>query len=135
MRFIWKGKWKEGEITVEAQTAKELDEAIKELKSLVEKDQTMDGGQQLPKIPSILGCTDAVRMLMRTSWGKKARALVEIKKALEKNELFFSKEALSATLVTLVKRGDLMRVKDNGIWAYFTNESEATNTRILKPDN
>jgi hypothetical protein len=133
LRFVWKGRWKDGEITVEAQTVKELEEAIKELNHSPPNQQP--DNEVIPEIPSILGCTDAVRALMKTSWGKKAKSFIEIKKALEKNGLFFSKEALSSTLITLVKRNDLQRVKDNGIWMYSMNAQDSQDNQVLIPVN
>jgi len=119
MKFTWKGKWKEGEITVEAQTAKELADALGELETMAKLKGASSEGESLPEIPAVLGCTDAVRVLMETDWGKQPRTMNEIKKALETNGLYFSKEALAATLVTIARRGALRRIKEEGKWKYF----------------
>jgi hypothetical protein len=119
MKFTWKGKWKEGEIIVEAETLEELNSALKELESLGRFQKTPSQSNYFPEIPSMLGCTDAVRMLMKAPWGKQPRSMSEIKKVLEVNALHFTKEALAATLVTMVKRGDLRRVKEDGKWKYL----------------
>jgi hypothetical protein len=120
MKFIWKGRWKEGEIVIEAQTVEELEDALRELEPFDEtKETASEDNQGLPKLPSMLGCTDAVRALMKANWGKQPRTMNEIKKALEANELYFSKEALAATLVTLSKKGDIRRAREGGKWRYF----------------
>lgn len=105
---------------MEAQTVKELEEALKELGTFTEIEEAVEqNNQDFPKIPSMLGCTDAVRVLMEAEWGKQPRAMSEIKKAFELNELYFSKEALAATLVTMAKKGGIRRVKIEGKWRYF----------------
>jgi len=117
MKFTWKGKWKAGEVSVETQSARELLEALKELETLAE---TKEGeNRDIPKIPSMLGCTDAVRLLMEDAWAKQPKAMSEIREALEANELFFSKESLAATLVTMTRKGDVRRLKETGKWKYF----------------
>jgi hypothetical protein len=125
MRFTWKGKWKEGEVTVEAQTAKELEDALGQLKALAGLKGVSSEYQNFPQIPSMLGCTDAVRALMETDWGSQPRSMGEIKKVLEANQLYFSKEALAATLATISsgrahKKGAIHRMKEEGKWKYFT---------------
>jgi hypothetical protein len=126
MKFTWRGRWKEGELSVEATTLDELENALKELdtKQLL---KSPDEIVCFPEIPSMLGCTDAVRTLMDNDWGKIPRTMTDIKSALESNQIFFSKEALSATLVTLTKKGDVRRVKEEGKWKYFSKLSQAKN--------
>ena len=120
MKYTWKGRWRDGEITVEAENLRELEAALKELGTTTKSDTSPIGKENYPEIPSMLGCTDAVRALMEKDWGKKPRPMSEIKEALEENQLYFSKGALSATLVTLSKKGDVRRVKEEGKWKYFS---------------
>lgn len=126
MKFTWRGKWRDGEISVEAETIEELGNALDKLNSIhQEKHQASLSESNIPEIPSMLGCTDAVRTLMETSWGKAHRTMIEIKSALETNQLFFSKEALSATLVTLTKKNEVQRSKEEGKWKYFMKSSQS----------
>lgn len=123
MKFTWHGRWKEGEISVEATTLEELESALTKLETTRKSGNECLKGANVPEIPSMLGCTDAVRTLMKNDWGNTPKMMTDIKSALEANQLFFSKEALSATLVTLTKRGDILRVKEQGKWKYFTKKN------------
>ncbi len=125
MKFTWRGRWKDGEISVEAPTLEELENALKKLESRHEMSDQSQEKANVPEIPSMLGCTDAVRTLMEKDWGKTPRTMMHIKSALEVNQLFFSKQALSATLITLTKRGDIRRVKEEGKWMYFTKSGQS----------
>lgn len=120
MKFTWKGRWSDGEITVEAESLKELEAALKGLGAAAKLGTMSVEKESYPEIPSLLGCTGAVRALLEKDWGKKPRSMSEIKQALEENQLYFSKGALSATLVTLSKKGDIRRVKEEGKWKYFS---------------
>jgi hypothetical protein len=120
LKYTWKGRWRDGEITVEADNFRELEAALEELSNVRKVGTGSNAKVSYPQIPSILGCTDAVRALIESDWGKKPRPMSEIKHALEDNQLYFSKGALSATLVTLSKKGDIHRVKEEGKWKYFS---------------
>lgn len=121
MKFTWKGKWRKGEIVIEAETLQELDNALREL-SLAGGIEEISGvfNQGVPEVPSVQGCSDAIRALMETDWGKHPRSMNEIKRALEANALYFSKGSLSGTLTTMTKRGVLQRVKKDGRWRYLS---------------
>lgn len=121
MKYTWRGAWRKGEISIEAETLKELEEALKELGPVAELATPSNIAETLPDIPRMLGCTDAVRALMETDWGKKPRSMFDIQKALEGNGLYFKKEALSATLTTLTKsnKSGVCRIKKEGVWKYF----------------
>jgi hypothetical protein len=110
---------------MEAETIEELGNALDTLGNMHKgTHQAPLNVSNIPEIPSMLGCTDAVRTLMETSWGKTHRTMTEIKSALEANQLFFSKEALSATLVTLTKKNEVQRIKEEGKWKYSKNSSQ-----------
>jgi hypothetical protein len=120
MKFTWRGKWRSGEIVVEAETLQELNEALRMLSSTGELQESLvNGEQRIPQIVSVQGCSDAIRALMKTDWGKQPRSMKEIKKALDANALYFSKGILSGTLTTMTKRGELRRVKEEGRWKYL----------------
>jgi len=120
MKFTWKGKWKSGEIVVEAETLQELNEALRMLSSTGGlQGSLVNGEQSFPQIVSVQGCADALRTLMKTDWGKQPRSMKEIKNALDANALYFSKGILSGTLTAMTKRGELRRVKEEGRWKYL----------------
>ncbi len=121
LKYTWKGAWRKGEIWIEAETLKELEEAMRELGPVAEIAVPSVIDETLPEIPRMLGCTDAVRALMVTKWGNTPRSMFEIQNALESNGLYFKKEALSATLTTLTKsnKSGVQRIKKGGVWKYF----------------
>lgn len=120
MKFIWKGRWREGEIIIEAETLKELETILNELASKGEIESSKEAySLAIPEIVSVQGCASAIRVLLKTNWGQQPKTMNEIKKALEANALHFSKGTLSGTLTTMTRRGDLRRVKKGGKWKYF----------------
>jgi hypothetical protein len=120
MKFTWRGKWRNGEIIVEAETLQELNEALRMLSSTGELQGSLVSGElYIPSIPSVQGCSDALRAVMKTDWGRQPRSMKEIKKALDTNGLYFSKGILSGTLTAMTKRGELRRVKEEGRWKYL----------------
>jgi hypothetical protein len=118
MKFTWKGKWRNGEISIEAETFQELENALKTLSASEETQASEISDVSIPEIVA-QGCSEATRMLMETEWGKRPRSMNEIKKALETNALYFSKGTLSGTLTAMVKKGELHRVKEDGRWKYY----------------
>jgi len=122
MKFTWKGKWRKGEIIIEAETFRELEDALKALSSKEEIQEVSEvDNKSIPEMPPVEGCSEAIRALMETDWGEKPRSMIEIKKALAANALYFSKGTLSGTLTTMVKKGELRRVKEEGRWKYLRN--------------
>jgi hypothetical protein len=120
MRFTWKGKWRKGEIIIEAETFQELDNALRELSSTGElQDFTRVINKSIPEMPPVQGCVDAIRVLMKTDWARHPISMGKIKEALEANAMYFSKGTLSGTLTTMTKRGELKRVKEDGKWKYL----------------
>lgn len=120
MKLTWKGKWREGEIIIEAETFQELDNALRALSSAGK----MQGFSRLinksvPEMPPVQGCVDAIRVLMKADWARHPVSMSKIRQALEANALYFSKGTLSGTLTTMTKRGELKRVKEDGKWKYF----------------
>jgi hypothetical protein len=122
MKFIWKGRWKGGEIIVEAGSLVELECALQELLAKGVSDELTER-QLPPELPLVKGCAEALRVLMSTEWALEPRSMADITKALEINGLYFSKGTLSGTLTALVKRGELRRIKENGRWKYIINKA------------
>lgn len=121
MRFTWKGNWKKGEITIEAETLDELDKTLKQLFSLgeVEESSREVSTERIPTLHAGLGCSNAIRTLLQSEWGREPKMMNEIKDALETNALYFSKGTLSGTLTMMTKGGSLRRIKKTGRWAYI----------------
>jgi len=119
MRFTWKGNWKRGEIIIEAETLEELNSVLDKLSPGGESEiATPTEGGTYPTISGGLGCSDAIRALLKTDWGKEPRSMAEIEKALQTNALYFSKGGLSGTLTMMTKGGQLRRFKKAGNWVY-----------------
>ena len=118
MRFTWKGNWRKGRIIIEAETLEELNAILDKLFSLGEVQVFQTTSKDFPRLPSGLGCSDAIRTLLQTKWGKDHRSMAEIREALEANALYFSKGTLSGTLTLMTKKGDIRRVKKGGKWVY-----------------
>jgi hypothetical protein len=122
MRFAWKGRWRGGQIVIEAETLEELNIMLDELFALGET-PTSQTAMITPVLPKGLGCSDAIKALLKSEWGSQPRAMAEIKGALETNALFFSKGSISGTLRFLTKRGDIKRFKSAGKWLYTTKKN------------
>jgi hypothetical protein len=120
MKFTWRGKWREGEITVEAETFEELERVLNEL--LLVKKETWEvntNGEKFPHLPTGLGCSDAIRAIFRTDWGRFfPRSMAEINSALEANAVHLTKGSLSGTLTLMTKKEELERLKKKGKWVY-----------------
>jgi hypothetical protein len=124
MRVSWKGKWRSGEIVIEAETLEELNNILDKLFYLSEAQAASQvSGEEFPQLPSGLGCSDAIRALLQTEWGRESRSMAEIKEALEANALYFSNGTLSGTLTLMTKGGYLRRVKKADKWAYAVKSS------------
>jgi hypothetical protein len=130
MRFTWKGRWRKGEITLEAESMEELTKELDKL-SIVEETQPspiMNSSKdfpivdvreiEIPPIPSGTGATQAIRTLLDSEWGKQPRTMKEIEDALQSNALYFSKGTLSGTLNMMTKGNSLRRFQKAGTWVY-----------------
>jgi len=82
--------------------------------------------KKFPTIERTSQCSEAVESLLATEWGKKPRAIGELREAMEANAIFFPKTTLSGVLVWMVKKGTLRRWKDNkrGYYQYVLNTQE-----------
>lgn len=121
MRFTWKGNWKKGEITIETETLDELNNALEQVASQDEvKERPREiSAEQIPTLNAGLGCSNAIRALLQSEWGREPRPMSEIRDALETNALYFSKGTLSGSLTLMTKAGSLRRIKRAGRWAYM----------------
>jgi len=123
VRFTWKGRWKGGEIAIEAETLEELSNILDKLFSLSKGQEPFDiSSEDFPILPRGTGCADAIRTLLQTEWGKPSRSMVEIKEVLEANGLYFTKGTLSGTLTLMTQRGDIRRFRKSGKWVYVSKQ-------------
>lgn len=124
MKFTWRGRWKGGEIVIEAETMEVLNSELEKLFASAGSSPSLSqtSSRAFPLLPAGLGCSQAVLTLLGSEWGTQQRSMAEIKKALEANALFFSKGTLSGTLAFLAKRGDITRTKSAGNWIYIIKE-------------
>jgi hypothetical protein len=118
MKFIWKGKWKRGEVTIEADNFQELDDALKLLQTEGSVEESSEMNSTVPEISSERGCVATIRTILKADWGKQPRSMNEIKKVLDSNALYFSKGTLSGALARMTKQRELRRVKEEGRWKY-----------------
>jgi hypothetical protein len=81
--------------------------------------------KKFPTIDRTSQCSEAVESLLATEWGKKPRAIGELREAMEANAIFFPKTTLSGVLVWMVKKGTLRRWKDKKRgYQYVLNKQE-----------
>ncbi|NVM29191.1 MAG: hypothetical protein HWN65_10140 [Candidatus Helarchaeota archaeon] len=131
MRLIYKVPWKSGVLSVTSSSFEELSDLIEKLnldentssKLPLKVDHDLTPFQEIPDIPTLkgkIGCTEAIREVLKSSWGRKEpRTLTEIKKIFETNAIFFSSGTISGTLTKMAKRGEARRIKNNNQWAYI----------------
>lgn len=78
-----------------------------------------------PVIPADLRqqFTTSVDFLLSSDWGKVPRIVAEIQDALKTNAINRDAKFISATLINMVKRNRIRRIKDKntGQWAYSKN--------------
>ena len=63
-------------------------------------------------------CADIVEKLFSTGWGGKPRSLREVIEALTVNGVYFPKSTVAVSLMRLVKRGALRRLKSEAGFLY-----------------
>ena len=73
----------------------------------------------IPVIEATRSTMESIRRLFLTSWGKKPRNVAETLKALEINAIYDSSSSVSTSLIRLVRKGELRRIRKAGIWAYY----------------
>jgi hypothetical protein len=87
------------------------------------RNRQVNSDEEFPTIQSTNQCSEAVRSLLSTNWGKTPRTIGELREAMEANAIFFPKTTLSGVLVWLVKKGTLRRWKDKKRgYIYVINE-------------
>jgi len=113
-----------------SQLAKDI-EPIKEFAALADSTLNPEGrGSDLaptstpeptdyPVIKPTNSLTDNILALYQTTWGRSPRTLEDVSKALETNGVPDADSSIGATLLRLVKQGQIRRIKKGDKWQYF----------------
>jgi len=70
------------------------------------------------KKPSKIGPLGRIRVLIGENYFKKKRTLDDVKKSLEEKAMFYKHSDIAPSLIRLVKKGELRRLKEGGKWIY-----------------
>lgn len=117
----WRGAYRGGEIEIEASTRDELDKHL----DAIRPDKTTSEGPsfQVLSVPTLsggLGCNDAIREALGTTWGTaEPRTMAELDQVFKNNALFFSQGTVSGSLTYLTKYGTIRRIDKSGKWGYL----------------
>jgi len=131
--------WNGGTIHAEADTPEELAKIVEELRQVVklgiEKASMTADAQEpqsdYPQIPAASGCSDSLRKLLASPWGKKEpRTESELTLAMRANALHFGHGTISGLLTSMTKRGELRRLKKSGSYAYVLSREPAQSDEI-----
>jgi len=129
MKFTWIGKWKSGRLSIEVDSINDLKQILEDLDVVKEEGESIISGisgiqhVEIPKISGDLGCSDAIREILRSDWGKiEPRTMNELRDVMIHNAIPHSKGTVAGTLNYLTRSGTVKRRKKNGIWAYILEE-------------
>jgi hypothetical protein len=75
--------------------------------------------EDVPSIKAAKKTMDNIQSLFDTDWGKKARTVADVVKALEANAIPDTTTAVSVYLTRLVKKGVLRRIRKAGKYQYY----------------
>lgn len=75
--------------------------------------------EDVPSIKAAKKTTDNIQSLFETNWGKKARTVADVVKALEANAVPDTTTAVSTYLTRLVKKQVLRRIRKAGKYQYY----------------
>jgi hypothetical protein len=122
MTLRWRGPYKGGEIEIHAENLEALNSQVNALREHSGNPISTNVDQlnlELPKLEGSIGCADAVRIALSSSWGKREpRTMAEMNHIFETNAIFFSGGTLSGVLNHLTRTGHLRRLEKAGRWAY-----------------
>ncbi len=122
MKVVWRGQWKGGEITLEVSSVDELVSNLSELEAerAFPDISSVRLEEPYPEISGNVGCAEAVRIALGSSWGKsEPRTKAEIEEVLETNGLYFPDATLRSSLSKMNRKGELRRVKKGPVWGYI----------------
>jgi hypothetical protein len=89
---------------------------------LVQTNLQPQGIDHMPTLAKSGSFLQTLSHLMSSSWGEHPRTLPEIEEVLRTNGEYRSKSTVAASLLDLVKKGKLRRVRDGkkGLWKYVS---------------
>jgi hypothetical protein len=76
-------------------------------------------GIEPPVIKVSGSTTENIRSLFATPWGRAPKGVDDVAKALDVNAVPASAANIGMALISLVKKGELRRVKRGGNWVYY----------------
>ncbi|MCJ7767930.1 hypothetical protein MUP79_06035 [Candidatus Bathyarchaeota archaeon] len=125
------GFWNGLSTCVEGDSVAEVEHAISELErrgrfeptprsESTESDKQVDDTGNYPSLSGDKGCTNAIRELLDSEWGKtEPRNENELTLAMKANAIHYSHGSISGVLTQLTQKGEIRRVgKKNGSYAY-----------------
>ncbi len=132
-KFAYEGPWHGGRVRVEADTVSELNKLVLELNqngaqgsAPLGLQETAEVNSEYPSIPGTLSCTDAIRALLSSRWGRLGgRTEAELTGAMKASAIHYPHGTISGLLTSLTRRGELRRVgKKAGSYAYVISQAE-----------
>jgi len=70
------------------------------------------------KKPSKVGPLGRIRTLITEDYFKEKRTMEDVRKSLEERAIFYKHSDIAPSLIRLVKKGELRRLKEEGQWIY-----------------
>lgn len=131
MKFTWTGNWKNGRLSIEADSIDDLEQILGDLHVEKEEGKSIISSKNgilhvdIPKISGDLGCSAAIREILKSDWGKiEPRTMNELREVMTHNAIPNSKGAVAGTLNYLTRSGAVKRRKKNRVWAYILEEGK-----------
>lgn len=131
VKISCKGFWNELPTCIEADSVSEIEDTIAELEQRggfsstlssesTESDKQVDDTGNYPSLSGDRGCTNAIRELLDSDWGRaEPRNESELTLAMKANAIHYSHGSISGVLTQLTQKGEIRRVgKKNGSYAY-----------------
>ncbi len=133
-RVSFTAPWNGGTIHAEADSPGELAQLVQELRQAVNLgkteaamiNDTPESQSDYPQIVGAIGCSDSLRKLLATPWGKREpRTESELTSALQANALHFGHGTISGLLTSMTKRAELRRLKKGSSYGYVLSREPA----------
>ncbi len=134
-RVSFTAPWKGGTIHAEADSLGELTKIVQELRQTVnlgDIETTITSADptesqlDYPQIVGASGCSNSLRKLLATPWGKKEpRTESELTLAMRANALHFGHGTVSGLLTSMTKRGELRRLRKGSSYGYVLSREPA----------
>jgi hypothetical protein len=86
------------------------------------KDSRVYGSKVIPKKkPNKIGPLGRIRNLIEEDYFKDKRTIEDVRKILEERAIFYKSSDIAPSLIRLVKKGELRRLKEDGQWRYVNS--------------